>query len=645
MGSHSKDLTTFSSSHCQHIMWSGSTMLTKSFVWALISLWLFFHNSQAHEIVEAPGQADDINKQREESDRQDDGDNNNGDGKNSTGGFWNIHLSPNSISSVPFGPGHLTVWEHVDSPGRYYAMPLVDLLNKRVTSRYNVVIGKYEMTFDILMWSVEAKQAIYHHLKEEGRNIDSEDNVEMLPMENVRITWKGESFSSDAPGRFQDNWRSNTDLPPVLTFQMICRAKSNCDQLADAMRATPSMFTGLHLEYIINGHQSSRRNIEITGSMISNGKLFTKLENMPNMKNKSDRYISSDDMKNIVSETVSNLVATVTRDSNYIDTGDEVSLSDLIEHVLTRNEETSDTFEPRKWNSVFWDPTWARPDKISNYLNEALKKFQNDSEYFYTTDRARQSSGNGNANFELFGIFKLGGGGGSSKDVKEKVSIRDIEKIMEEEDTKVQWTGEVFKVKPMKFYRLNLAQLKTSASIAVGSLQIHQYETVQTIPVRVTPGTYVGNNGTSSLTAELVQSRLRQEMANMSEVLSEELKNKSTTIASELKSLNTQVTNLRGTDGQFQTKISAAESKLATLDGQFQNKISAAEGWPTGRYCIFAGAYNKCPHGFTFREGHTRVKGDYHCAKNYIKVATFGASSITCQYAKRADLRLRVCCK
>ena len=32
----------------------------------------------------------------------------------------------------------------------------------------------------------------------------------MLPMENVRITWKGDSLASDAPGRLQDNWRSNT---------------------------------------------------------------------------------------------------------------------------------------------------------------------------------------------------------------------------------------------------------------------------------------------------------------------------------------------------------------------------------------------------------------------------------------------------
>ena len=48
-------------------------------------------------------------------------------------------------------------------------MPLVNLLNQRVKSHFNVVIGKYEMTFDVLMWSVEAKQAVYHHLLEEGR--------------------------------------------------------------------------------------------------------------------------------------------------------------------------------------------------------------------------------------------------------------------------------------------------------------------------------------------------------------------------------------------------------------------------------------------------------------------------------------------
>ena len=34
------------------------------------------------------------------------------------GGYWNIQLSPKSVSSVPFGPGHITVWEHADTAGR-----------------------------------------------------------------------------------------------------------------------------------------------------------------------------------------------------------------------------------------------------------------------------------------------------------------------------------------------------------------------------------------------------------------------------------------------------------------------------------------------------------------------------------------------
>ena len=66
------------------------------------------------------------------------------------------------------------------------------------------------------------------------------------------------------------------------------------------MRSTPDMFLGLHLEYIINGQSHARRNVQITGSSISSGKLFTKLENMPNLDEDGVRYLSSEDMKKIV---------------------------------------------------------------------------------------------------------------------------------------------------------------------------------------------------------------------------------------------------------------------------------------------------------------------------------------------------------
>ena len=96
------------------------------------------------------------------------------------------------------------------------------------------------------------------------------------------------------------------------------------------MKCTPYMFLGLHLEYIINGQSPARRNIQITGSSISSGKLFTKLENMRNLDENGTRFLSSEDMKKIASESTFSLLASVTRDSNYVDTGDEVSISNLI---------------------------------------------------------------------------------------------------------------------------------------------------------------------------------------------------------------------------------------------------------------------------------------------------------------------------
>ncbi len=46
----------------------------------------------------------------------------------------------------------------------------------------------------------------------------------MLPMENVRLTWKGETFDDSKVFKLQNKWRSNTDLPTVLNFQFLCRS-------------------------------------------------------------------------------------------------------------------------------------------------------------------------------------------------------------------------------------------------------------------------------------------------------------------------------------------------------------------------------------------------------------------------------------
>ncbi len=126
--------------------------------------------------------------------------------------------------------------------GRYYVMPLVYLLKDSAKMRRNILTGKHEMTFDILMWSVEAREAVYRHLKDDTRpgrfsfkclcseylilheflvDLQIED-IEMLPMEKVRITWRDDRFDQQQ-FKLQDHWKSNTHLPSAITFQFTCR--------------------------------------------------------------------------------------------------------------------------------------------------------------------------------------------------------------------------------------------------------------------------------------------------------------------------------------------------------------------------------------------------------------------------------------
>ncbi len=46
-------------------------------------------------------------------------------------------------------------------------MPLAHLLTDTATSRHNIVINKWEMAFNVLMWSMDARRAIFQYLTEE----------------------------------------------------------------------------------------------------------------------------------------------------------------------------------------------------------------------------------------------------------------------------------------------------------------------------------------------------------------------------------------------------------------------------------------------------------------------------------------------
>ncbi len=240
------------------------------------------------------------------------------------------------------------------------------------------------------------------------------------------------------------------------------------------MKEMPEQFHGLELEYVINGQRSARRDVSVSGTSIYNGRLFTQLKNMPEASSSDIRFVTSSDLKVIAAESTSDVLAKVTTDSDYVDTGDEVSVSDLLERVLSKEKTTTERFTPLMWDSVFWNPSWARPDKIATYLNKALDKDTSDSKNFILTEEASSSSKKGSAGGSFLKIFEAKGSGEGSSSKKTKVQKEDVLNILKERHRHVEWTGEVFRVKPMKLYRMNLSKLNTSAVIAVANLQIHR---------------------------------------------------------------------------------------------------------------------------------------------------------------------------
>ena len=57
-------------------------------------------------------------------------------------------------------------------------------------------------------------------------------------------------------------------------------------------------------------------------------------------------------MQRLTSETVTNVVASVETEAGYVATGDEVSLTNVLDNFFKSTEESSEMFDETKWNQA-----------------------------------------------------------------------------------------------------------------------------------------------------------------------------------------------------------------------------------------------------------------------------------------------------
>ncbi|XP_075264761.1 uncharacterized protein LOC142356880, partial [Convolutriloba macropyga] len=180
--------------------------------------------------------------------------------------------------------------------------------------------------------------------------------------------------------------------------------------------------------------------------------LWTHMENQVG-SHSEECYLNSEDRKKLIAETVSNLIVQSTTDSGYVEKGDELSVEKAIESVLTERQVSTEHFTPQQWKSVFWDPKFAQPDKVTQLLNKVYIKDSNDDDSFSVNKESGTIAAEAKIGIPLpAGILgrNIDIGASGSHENAQKVSVKRVQNYLRENHNYVKWNGQKFVTKPMQ---------------------------------------------------------------------------------------------------------------------------------------------------------------------------------------------------
>ena len=275
------------------------------------------------------------------------------------------------------------------------------------------------------------------------------------------------------------------------------------------MENSPEMFHSLELEYTISGRLTSKRTINVFGSHFEKSRLWSKMINMNT--GSSIRYLKSEDLKQLSTETARKIVASVKTDSDYTVTGNELKIHEVIEKVLSENKVDVSKFNDVKWDSVYWDSDMARPDKQTSYLNKFYSKNDTDDSLSTTKNESTEVGRTYGATVG-YGGFTVGANYGTTDKEGNSLTVEQMKRQLKESDSHVQWNGEKFAVRPMDLYRLDLSNMSASTNFATADIQVQRIASLFSIKI-LTDDTLKEQN--RSFTPALLQRRLEKKLKQL----------------------------------------------------------------------------------------------------------------------------------
>ena len=455
-----------------------------------------------------------------------------------------LQISSDTLSSMEYGNYRVDIYEHSknqhpNTPSnrhKYYYAPIALLDHKSAISSYNKVTKNPEMKFRIEMWNKNVTEKVVLHLNNFVDHRVSEDQVAVIPFENVILVnlLPSSSFSMST------HWKGIRHDRHIW-FTLSCLALKVCDQLAAEMRSKPEQFDHFKLLFSLSSQTSKTKQTVIRIETITSGQMVSDLLQKYGSET-NEVFLTANDEKRMLTETATNIRLDTFDETEVGSSNSELQIYNMLKEMLISSKITIKEQSDKMWESVFWNDDNYRPDKTTQTLNNVYKKMnkmnqKNLADYYNNTVKeksikeashsgSRDKTSSNSKNVEAAQSKNIGGsisgsgfgisasvsanhetssssGDSQSKHLENKsdwsklvkadydsdfsrhgsTSNEGLNKFYEESKDHVQWDGEKFVPKPMQLSRINLAKFRDTQSFQDKKVTVRYTTAVLSTPI------------------------------------------------------------------------------------------------------------------------------------------------------------------
>jgi hypothetical protein len=484
---------------------------------------------------------------------------------------WNFSIARKVIAAFQFNGMGMSIWEDqgventtIVSRRQFYVTPITEFLPNATKCEYNILTGASFVSYNIQVWNDRLQLAAIDRLKQMDIVISAEQ-MQPLPFYQVRVIWNS-AQQKLLKASLSTTWNNNLQQRSIHEFIIIVDDKETCEVISNTLQTEPKLFTNLiALEYSLSAATTSTRTLAVKTDHFLNSQLMATLKTMD--VRSPERYLTSDDANRLGMEIMDNVVATQVVDGEYVPDVDQLTLKDIVTSSLQLVNVDVGNFSAKLWESVFWDPVYARPDTVSSYLNKVLTIDQ--GKHTVNQSSAYSEKGSGGVDFGIGKLFSFGGKGG--KESAKSASFDELNEWLHQHNYDVEIQGQIFIPKNLNLKRLNLGVLDRQETIFTKSVQMHHVDAPGTLKVTIGEKSIVENEDIKMLrqNADAVVARL-----NSLEPRVGGLEPRVGGLEPRVGQLEPQMANTIAQAGQLGARI---EQVAASLTGTIGSKLSSCK--------------------------------------------------------------------